>query len=97
MSKLKSEPLDNFFESLLKLNTIDECYNLFEDVCTINELLAIKQRFEVATLLNQGLLYNEIAKQTGASSATISRVNKCLEYGTGGYKSALKGNQNESL
>lgn len=97
MSKLKSEPLDNFFKSLLKLNTIDECYDLFEDVCTINELLAIKQRFEVATLLNQGLLYNEIAKQTGASSATISRVNKCLEYGTGGYKLALLGDLNESL
>lgn len=90
MSKLKSEHLDRLFEGVLSLNSVEECYSFFEDVCTVSEMLAMKQRFEVATLLNKGMLYSDIVSKTGASTATISRVNKCLEYGNDGYKMVLE-------
>lgn len=88
-SKLNNPELDLFFEAVLKLENIDECYNFFEDVATINELKALSQRLHVAKMLKEKKIYNEIAEKTGASTATISRVNKCLIYGTGGYKTIL--------
>lgn len=88
-SKLKNPELDLFFEAVLKLENIDECYNFFEDVATINEIKALAQRMHVAKMLKQKKVYTEIAEKTGASTATISRVNKCLNYGTGGYNLIL--------
>lgn len=88
-SRLKSKELDLFFESVLKLENIDECYKFFEDVATINELKALAQRIQVAGMLKEKKVYTEIAEETGASTATISRVNKCLNYGTGGYNLIL--------
>ncbi|MBQ8387982.1 MAG: TrpR YerC/YecD [Clostridia bacterium] len=89
MDALHTENMDKLFKAILNLESIEECYSFFEDVCTINELLAISQRFEVAEMLNSGKNYLDISAATGASTATISRVNKCLVYGNG-YKSALK-------
>lgn len=89
-NKLKNPELDLFFEAVLKLQTIDECYSFFEDVATINELKALAQRIQVAKLLKEKKVYTEIAEDTGASTATISRVNKCLNYGTGGYNLILE-------
>lgn len=88
-SKLNNPELDLFFEAVLKLEDIDECYNFFEDVATINELKALSQRLYVAKMLKDKKIYNEIAEKTGASTATISRVNKCLNYGTNGYNTIL--------
>lgn len=88
-SKISNPELDLFFESVLKLKNIDECYNFFEDVATINELKALAQRIAVAKMLKEKSVYTEIAEKTGASTATISRVNKCLNYGTGGYNIVL--------
>lgn len=88
-SKLKNKELDLFFEAVLKLENIDECYKFFEDVATINELKALAQRLHVAKLLKQKKVYTEIAETTGASTATISRVNKCLNYGMDGYNIIL--------
>ena len=88
-SKLKSKELDLFFEGILKLNTLDECYRFFEDVATINEVKALAQRLYVARLLTDKKTYSEIAKITGASTATISRVNRCINYGSDGYSLVL--------
>ena len=88
-SKLNNPELDLFFEAVLKLENIDECYNFFEDVATINELKALAQRIHVANMLKEKKIYTEIAENTGASTATISRVNRCLNYGTGGYNLIL--------
>lgn len=88
-SKLKNKELDLFFEAILQLKTIDECYNFFEDVATINEIKSLAQRMHVAQLLNEKKVYTEIAEKTGASTVTISRVNKCLNYGAGGYELIL--------
>ena len=76
---------DLLYKAILKLETEEECYNFFQDLCTISEMRSMEQRFEVATLLNNGMIYNEILEKTGASSATISRVNRSLQYGSGGY------------
>ena len=76
---------DLLYKAILKLETEEECYNFFQDLCTISEMRSMEQRFEVATLLNNGMIYNEILEKTGASSATISRVNRSLSYGTGAY------------
>lgn len=98
MNKIESQGLDRLFEGVLKLETKEECYAFFEDICTVTEILALKQRFEVASLLDQGLLYSDIVAKTGASTATISRVNKCLEYGKDGYKLILERlSSNESI
>lgn len=97
MSKIHSENLDRLFKGVLSLKNIEECYAFFEDVCTVTEILAMKQRFEVATLLNEGMLYSDIVSKTGASTATISRVNKCLEYGNDGYKMVLERLEDGSL
>lgn len=81
--------LDIFFKAILELENIDECYKFFEDIATINELKAISQRIHVAKMLKDKKVYTEIAEATGASTATISRVNKCLNYGQGGYNIVL--------
>lgn len=88
-SKIRDELTDNLFEAILLLDNIDECYNFFEDVCTIAEMKAMAQRLEVAKMLKQGKTYTEICEKTGASTATISRVNRCLNYGADGYSLIL--------
>ncbi len=77
------------FEAILSLKTQEECRAFFQDLCTVAELKAMAQRLEVAQLLDQGLIYNDILQRTGASSATISRVNRALQYGADGYKTIL--------
>ena len=86
----KKEKSDRLYKAILTLETEEECYNFFQDLCTIPELRSMEQRYEVATLLSQGMIYNDILERTGASSATISRVNRSLIYGAGGYKSVLE-------
>ena len=81
---------DLLYKAILKLETEEECYNFFQDLCTISEMRAMEQRFEVAMLLNDGMIYNDILERTGASSATISRVNRSLLNGAGGYESILE-------
>ena len=81
----KKEKSDRLYKAILTLETEEECYNFFQDLCTIPELRSMEQRYEVATLLNNGLIYNDILERTGASSATISRVNRSLNYGNDGY------------
>ena len=83
--KIKSEAVDSLFDAVLCLKTREECYSFFEDLCTVNELLSLSQRFEVASMLKKHKTYLEIAEQTGASTATISRVNRSLNYGNDGY------------
>lgn len=90
MKSLRSESLDRLFQTILNLEDIDECYNYFEDLCTIKELLDMAQRLDTAILLSQGMSYSKISETVDVSPATIGRVNKCLNYGSGGYKSALK-------
>ena len=86
MSKnINTDAVNGFFEAILTLQDKDECFRLFEDVCTINELLSISQRFEVARMLTADCTYLDIAEKTGASTATISRVNRSLQYGKDGY------------
>ncbi len=89
MANLHSEAVDRLFEAILGLETADECYDFFEDICTIKEVQDMSQRLEVATLLRKGLNYQDISSKTGVSTATISRVSKCLNYGTGGYNKAI--------
>lgn len=86
---IHSKETDKLFEAILKLENTDECYKFFEDICTVKELLDISQRLEVASMLKEGKSYQEVSKETGASTATISRVNKCLLYGSGGYSLIL--------
>lgn len=84
--KIRTEAVDNLFEAILNLENKEECYLFFEDVCTVNELLSLSQRFEVAKMLRERKTYLEIAEKTGASTATISRVNRSLNYGNDGYE-----------
>lgn len=88
-SRLKGKDLDFLFEAILKLEDIEECYNFFEDICTISELKALAQRIHVAKMLREKKTYTEIAEETKASTATISRVNRCLNYGSDGYNKIL--------
>ena len=83
-SKIKNENNDFLFKAILQLKTLDECYDFFEDLCTINELKSISQRLAVAKMLRDGNVYSEIVAETGASTATISRVNRSLQYGSNG-------------
>ena len=85
----KKEKSDRLYQAILTLETEEECYNFFQDLCTISELRSMEQRYEVATLLNDGMIYNDILEKTGASSATISRVNRCLHYGADGYQAVI--------
>lgn len=85
IDKIKSENMDNLFEAILTLNNVDECYKFFDDLCTGLELKALSQRLQVAKLLNEHRVYNQIVTETGASTATISRVNRSLKDGNDGY------------
>lgn len=86
---LRNDAADRLFEAILGLETVEDCYRFFEDVCTIKEIRDISQRLHIATLLSQGMNYQNISRIVDASSATISRVNRCLNYGSGGYREAL--------
>lgn len=88
-NKLKDGVTDNLFKAILQLKDTEECYAFFEDLCTIAEIKALAQRLEVAKMLNDGMKYNEISEKTGASTATISRINRCLNYGADGYRLIL--------
>jgi TrpR-related protein YerC/YecD len=86
---IKSEQIDGLFEGILTLETVEDCYRFFEDLCTVHEMQDMGQRFEVARQLKADVTYHDIVESTGASTATISRVNRCLNYGTGGYRLVL--------
>ena len=91
MNKLPKKPRnENMYKAILSLNSVEECMRFFDDLCTVSELMAMEQRYQVATCLNEGMIYNDILAETGASSATISRVNRSLNYGSDGYKIAFK-------
>ncbi len=89
-SKFKREDIDELFKAILLLENEEECYRFFEDICTVNEIHAIAQRLQVARFLSEKKTYNEIEEVTKASTATISRINKCLVYGADGYKLILQ-------
>lgn len=88
-SKFKTDEMDTFCKAILRLSTLEECYKFFDDICTINEMQALGQRLQVAKMLREKKTYQDISTITGASTATISRVNRCLNYGSGGYKIVL--------
>lgn len=88
--KVKDENTDFLFNSILKLQNLEECYSFFEDLCTVPEIKAMAQRITVARMLSQKCVYNEIVAKTGASTATISRVNRSLNYGNDGYEFVFK-------
>ena len=92
---VNKEPSLALYEAILQLNDLDECRKFFEDVCTVTEMRSMEQRYDVAVLLSQGKIYNDILNQTGASSATISRVNRVLNYGAGGLNDLFE-RQNDS-
>lgn len=81
--------MDQLFQAMLHLETLDECYRFFDDLCTVNELKSLAQRLEVARMLQGGFTYHQIEDETGASTATISRVKRCLHYGSDGYTLVL--------
>ncbi len=86
MNKLPKKPRNQkMYEAILSLQNLDECMRFFDDLCTVTELMAMEQRYQVASCLDKGMIYNDILAETGASSATISRVNRSLQYGRGGY------------
>jgi TrpR-related protein YerC/YecD len=89
MTKNHQPESDTLYEAILTLKDVDECKAFFQDLCTVSELRAMEQRLEVAVLLDEGMIYNNILERTGASSATISRVNRALQYGADGYKTVL--------
>ncbi|WP_058302858.1 YerC/YecD family TrpR-related protein [Gorillibacterium timonense] len=90
LKKLNDKSIDQLFEAVLTLKDIEECYTFFDDLCTVNEIQSLAQRLEVARMLRKGNTYNQIEAETGASTATISRVKRCLNYGNDGYKMALE-------
>ena len=91
MNKLPKKPRnENLYKAILSLNTVEECMDFFDDLCTVPELMAMEQRYKVASCLDDGMIYNDILAETGASSATISRVNRSLSYGAGGYRLMLE-------
>ena len=92
---LHNEKTETLFRAILGLETVEECYAFFDDLCTVNELSAMVQRYEVAGLLNEGHTFAVISEETGASPATIARVNKCLQYGEGYSKALAKQNEKE--
>ena len=89
-TKLKDMNVDYLFRAILSLQTMEECYNFFDDLCTVPELKALSQRLEVARMLSEGKVYSDIVAKTGASTATISRVNRSLNYGSAGYKASVE-------
>ena len=90
MHNLHCKSVDRLFQTFLNLQTLEECYAYFEDICTIKEIFDMAQRLDTAILLSQGLSYQKIADRVEISSATIGRVSKCLNYGTGGYRKAIE-------
>ncbi|MNK45177.1 Trp repressor protein [compost metagenome] len=90
LKKLNDKSIDQLFEAILTLKNIEECYVFFDDLCTVNEIQSLSQRLEVARMLGKGCTYNQIEAETGASTATISRVKRCLNYGNDGYKMSLE-------
>lgn len=86
----RTESMDRLFQTIVNLQSVDECYAYFEDLCTIKELNDMSQRLDAAILLNEGLSYQKIMEQVAISTATIGRVSRCLNYGTGGYKTAIE-------
>ena len=88
--KIRTEAVDYLFSAILSLENKEECYTFFEDICTISELKAMAQRLEVARMLDEGCIYETIVEKTGASTATISRVKRCLVYGADGYNSVMQ-------
>ncbi len=91
MVDLHSESMDRLFRTILNLETVEDCYRYFEDICTIKELEDMAQRLDTAILLSEGVNYQTIAGRVGVSTATIGRVSKCLKYGAGGYRRAIEG------
>ena len=89
MSMPKNSSIDKLFQSILSLKTLDDCYLYFEDLCTVKEILAMAQRLEVARMLANGESYQKVTDDTGVSSATVGRVKRCLDYGSGGYRMIL--------
>lgn len=89
MAKKQLSSADELYEAVLTLETIEDCRDFFTDLCTVNEILAMEQRFKVAKLLDHGMIYSDIVEETGASSATISRVSRSLNYGEDGYRRVL--------
>ncbi|MBQ7144361.1 MAG: TrpR-like protein [Oscillospiraceae bacterium] len=87
--RIKKERSDQMYEAILSLQSLDECKKFFSDLCTLTELQAMEQRFQVAMLLEQGMIYTDILEKTGASSATISRVNRSLQFGASGYSAVF--------
>ncbi len=87
---IHSEEIDRLYQAILKLDTLEDCYRFFEDLCTIQEVRAMAQRLHVAHMLQTGTTYHDIVVETGASTATISRINRCLHYGAGGYENVLR-------
>jgi TrpR-related protein YerC/YecD len=85
LKNINEESLNNLFNAVLQLETLEECYSFFEDLCTISELKSMSQRMDVALMLRDKKVYTDIAAKTGASTATISRVNRCINYGKDGY------------
>lgn len=94
-SRIKDDHIDKLFEAILLLKDVDECYCFFEDICTVSEIKAIAQRLEVAKMLKEKKTYTNISIKTGASTATISRVNRAFNYGADGYKLVLKRLENK--
>ncbi|HEX2938312.1 MAG TPA: YerC/YecD family TrpR-related protein [Ruminiclostridium sp.] len=88
--KIKDENLDFLFEAILSLKSVGECYDFFDDLCTVSEIKALSQRLHVARMLKSHYVYSDIVRETGASTATISRVNRCLNYGSDGYGKILE-------
>ncbi len=90
MQRFRTDSIDRLFKTLLNLENIEECYNYFEDLCTIKEIQDMAQRLDTAILLSEGLSYQKITEQVDVSTATIGRVSKCLNYGSGGYRAAIE-------
>ena len=90
MNKHPKKPRNpKMYEAILSLKNVEECMAFFDDLCTVTELMALEQRYQVAACLSEGMIYNDILAETGASSATISRVNRCLHYGADGYQTVI--------
>ena len=95
MANIHSESIDHLFQTILKLQSVEECYAFFEDICTVKEVQDMAQRLDVAVLLDAGENYHAISEKVNVSTATISRVSRCLNYGSGGYRTALERMKNE--
>ncbi|AKP48595.1 MULTISPECIES: YerC/YecD family TrpR-related protein [Bacillus] len=95
IDKLRGKELDQLFQAVLSLKDLEECYRFFDDLCTVNEIQSLAQRLEVARMLQEGKTYHKIENETGASTATISRVKRCLNYGNDAYRMVLDRIKNE--